>query len=329
MHTQNYQLVSLTEDDVPGAKLPRDITDCNVFELKRWLECHGQKKGGKKADLQERVSQCIGLGLKIDPKVDGGKWHRIKAEKQSKTINLSPSSRDVDKLANFPDTGWKTFPSMNIPAMFNYGHIYHYLVESVAQLCANDEEEREMNIEDSVTEKPLRKGRSLVTSGFVENIQDTTNEIVKQMNLVDVAMCLPYCCLSAIIWESMDMMQLHHPLQKIASGTKDGYKQRLLNWLENKFWFKKSLTTPDMLYGIEEEPKAIALYEKCRNATVNESGLWVHADFPYLGASPDGLIFVDGKLDGIVEVKCLKILKTRTVKQLLDAASTELKTTIN
>ena len=110
---------------------------------------------------------------------------------------------------------------------------------------------------------------------------------------------------------------------------KDGYKQRLFNWLENKFWFKKSLTTPDMLYGIEEEPKAIALYEKCQNATVKESGLWLHADFPYFGASPDGLIFVDGKLNGIVEVKCLKILRTRTVKQLLDAASTELKTTIN
>ncbi|XP_048579021.1 uncharacterized protein LOC125560736 [Nematostella vectensis] len=135
-----------------------------------------QKVRGGVFSAGKRVSQCIGLGLKIDPKVDGGKWHRIKAEKQSKTINLSSSSRDVDKLANFPDTGWKTFPSMNIPAMLNYGHIYHYLVESVAQLCANDEEEREMNIEDSVTEKPLRKGRSLVTSGFVENVQDTTNE---------------------------------------------------------------------------------------------------------------------------------------------------------
>ncbi|XP_032234254.2 uncharacterized protein LOC5509403 [Nematostella vectensis] len=522
MHTQNYQLVSLTEDDVPGAKLPRDITDCNVFELKRWLECHGQKKGGKKADLQERVSQCIGLGLKIDPKVDGGKWHRIKAEKQSKTINLSSSSRDVDKLANFPDTGWKTFPSMNIPAMFNYGHIYHYLVESVAQLCANDEEEREMNIEDSVTEKPLRKGRSLVTSGFVENIQDTTNEstyfvrahvhhsmkadlplktsvsVSKLSGFVKYCSCsckaneLGRCChVSALLlfisdylgkhgydavapstskdcqwnkgkkrarnpkplpqtkytststkrsktqemyqfdprpakyhqrvnfdgvnnfvsdlssynhskgqtsmWETVfhysysDFMlekddiavyttlidqfennissalkdllisvpdpkccqvpgtekQRHSSVWfqerwfRITASTckeivnlslfenKDGYKQRLFNWLENKFWFKKSLTTPDMLYGIEEEPKAIVLYEKCRNATVNESGLWVHADFPYLGASPDGLIFVDGKLDGIVEVKCLKILKTRTVKQLLDAASTELKTTIN
>ncbi len=48
MNDQNYQLVSLREDDVYEAKLPRDIIDSNVFELKRWSECHGQKKEEKR-----------------------------------------------------------------------------------------------------------------------------------------------------------------------------------------------------------------------------------------------------------------------------------------
>ena len=108
----------------------------------------------------------------------------------------------------------------------------------------------------------------------------------------------------------------------------EGHKQRLFNWLERNLWFKQSFTTLDMLYGIQE-PKAIALYEKCRNVVVNESGLWLHISYPYLGASPDELIYVDDELDGITEEKCLKIFKTRTVEELLERASKELKALIN
>ena len=121
-----------TEDDVAGAKLPRDVCECNVIELKRWLECHGQKKRGKKADLQERVRQSIDLQLKVDPKADGGKWYNIKVEKNKSSDTSSAPS--VDQLVNFPGNGWKEFPSINVLAMFNYGHVYHYLVESVKQL---------------------------------------------------------------------------------------------------------------------------------------------------------------------------------------------------
>ena len=38
--------IILTENDVPGAKLTKDLTECNVDELKCWLECKGQKKRG-------------------------------------------------------------------------------------------------------------------------------------------------------------------------------------------------------------------------------------------------------------------------------------------
>ena len=40
--------IILTENGVPGAKLTKDLAECNVDELKRWLECRGQKKVGEK-----------------------------------------------------------------------------------------------------------------------------------------------------------------------------------------------------------------------------------------------------------------------------------------
>ena len=36
--------ITLTENNVPGAKLGKDLAECNVDELKRCIECRGQKK---------------------------------------------------------------------------------------------------------------------------------------------------------------------------------------------------------------------------------------------------------------------------------------------
>ena len=58
--------IILTENDVPGAKLTKDLAECNVDELKRWLECRGQKKGGRKAELRARVEGLLKLNLPID-----------------------------------------------------------------------------------------------------------------------------------------------------------------------------------------------------------------------------------------------------------------------
>ena len=43
--------IVLNEEDVPGAKLMKAPNDCCVEELKRWLECHGLKRTGKKTNL--------------------------------------------------------------------------------------------------------------------------------------------------------------------------------------------------------------------------------------------------------------------------------------
>ena len=48
------------------------------------------------------------------------------------------------------------------------------------------------------------------------------------------------------------------------------------------------------------------------------SGLWINEKFLHFAASPDGLIFNDGKLDGILEVKWLKILRLHSVTDLIN-----------
>ena len=41
-----------------------------------------------------------------------------------------------------PKTGWKAFPSQDLPSLFNYGHVYHYALESLPAL-AGEQNDRE------------------------------------------------------------------------------------------------------------------------------------------------------------------------------------------
>ena len=75
--------IILSENDVPSAKLTKDLAECNVDELKRWLECRGQKRGGRKAELVARVEGRLKLNLPIDLKIDNGLWYIKKEQKNS------------------------------------------------------------------------------------------------------------------------------------------------------------------------------------------------------------------------------------------------------
>ena len=61
--------------------------------------------------------------------------------------------------------------------------------------------------------------------------------------------------------------------------------------------FKGNVATE---YGQQNEQNAIADYEMQSGSKVHECGFFVHPDFEWLGASPDGLIGDDG----LIEVKC-------------------------
>ena len=115
--------VVLREEDVPGAKLSKDPSECTVEELKRWLNCHGLKKCGRKGELVERVRLASGK-VKVDPKIDAGQWYEMKKK------SICPITANAIGMS-FPQSGWKQFPSQNIPTNFNYGHVYYYLIESI------------------------------------------------------------------------------------------------------------------------------------------------------------------------------------------------------
>ena len=74
-----------------------------------------------------------------------------------------------------------------------------------------------------------------------------------------------------------------------------------------------------MLYGVQEKPAARVAYSKLTGYKVIETGLWVNSKYPHLGAIPDGLLVDEnsGAVAGIMEAKCLKILRSKTVEELI------------
>ena len=82
---------------------------------------------------------------------------------------------------SIPDDGWRDFPARNLAQNFNYGNIYHYLVESINKVCCHDDyDDEEYGDEDEsigeVTSKALQKGTWLLKSGFVHDPQDNADE---------------------------------------------------------------------------------------------------------------------------------------------------------
>ena len=72
-----------------------------------------------------------------------------------------------------------------------------------------------------------------------------------------------------------------------------------------------------MQYGLSEEPDAVLAYSKVAQVPVTPGGLWVNKKYLHLGVSPDGLILTPSSnaLIGIIEVKCIKALRTKTVSE--------------
>ena len=172
----------MTEKDVPGSYLSKDPSEYHLPDLKQWLECHGQKKKGKLPEVVEKVRGCMALKLPVDPGVDGGKWYELK-KKGGNLASDSSAAKDSSSAANTPSDGWTAFPSVDIPEMFNYGNLYHYLIESIAEfgITYDYDSDKEIDSDDdsgyTTTEKSLRKGRKLMETEFVVDLQDNSNDI--------------------------------------------------------------------------------------------------------------------------------------------------------
>ena len=157
------------EDGVPGSKFERDTEDYTVDQLKRWLKFRGLKLSGKRDELVKRVTECINAGNHhtLDPSIDDGKWFAAKTIKESCAVQ---QSCQVVSFPVIPSTGWRAFPSHNIPDLFNYGHVHYYALESIQNVNVTEENDEGLG---HITDKPLKNGRKCVDSGFVHDVMDT------------------------------------------------------------------------------------------------------------------------------------------------------------
>lgn len=62
----------------------------------------------------------------------------------------------------------------------------------------------------------------------------------------------------------------------------------------------KNISAPALTWGTECEESACHVYQLVTGNIVTPSGLIIHPDYPFIGASPDGLIDDDGG----IEIKC-------------------------
>ena len=163
--------VTLTEDDVPGAKLIKPARECTMIMLKQWLACRGLKVSGRRDELVERVKNALDLSSPIVHGIDQGKWYDAKQNQATGNQNLNTASTSSSDISGLE---WTVFPSINIPEMFNEGNVYHFAVEQVAKLAMADDE----TMVDDETAKPMKKGKELFADGFVHDIgnaQDQTS----------------------------------------------------------------------------------------------------------------------------------------------------------
>ena len=70
----------------------------------------------------------------LDPGIDNGKWLEAKILRNRKPESLEASIKTVPDVPLIPKTGWKAFPSKDLPSLFNYGHVYHYVYQCRAQM---------------------------------------------------------------------------------------------------------------------------------------------------------------------------------------------------
>ena len=198
----------LTQNDgVPGCKFEGEPAKYTVEQLKRWLKCRGIKQTGKREDLLARVNDCLKSGNShiLDSCIDNGKWLEAKILRERNAESLTSSTNTVNDVpVTVPQTGWKAFPSQDLPSLFNYGHVYHYALESLPTLPRKknyneeDEDEEFTSGIGHMTDKPFSNGRKYVDSGFVHDLTDTKAD--------------DYYYVKAHVWPSMNTDFPHNVL---------------------------------------------------------------------------------------------------------------------
>jgi len=147
------------------------------------LKCRGLKQSGKRSDVITRVKDCISSGNHhvLDVSIDDGKWFAAKVLKENNDLTKSkPNVGESLDIPAIPKSGRYPFPSKDIPNLFNYGHVYHYALESLPSNVSNapvysDDEETDHGL-GHMTDKSFTNGRKYVDSGFVHDMTDAKTD---------------------------------------------------------------------------------------------------------------------------------------------------------
>jgi hypothetical protein len=86
------------------------------------------------------------------------------------------------------------------------------------------------------------------------------------------------------------------------------YTYSKLDWGKKActFFWPTPYTNDNMLHGIKYEDLARKIYHnQNRHVTIIQTGLIVHKKNPFLGYSPDGIIFENGIATTLLEIKCI------------------------
>jgi len=139
--SSSEKATTLTQNDgVPGCKFEGEPANYTVEQLpvKRWLKCRGIKQTGKREDLLAPVKDCLKSGNShiLDSCIDNGKWLEAKVLRERNAESLTSNTKTVnDFLVTVSLTGWKAFPSQNLPFLFDYGQLCIIMLLNLCRLC--------------------------------------------------------------------------------------------------------------------------------------------------------------------------------------------------
>ena len=107
-----------------------------IFKSTKWRHFENVKFEALSArrELVTRVSDCIKKGNHriSDVSIDQGKWFAAKVLKENTEMRNDESmNSELTFVPTVPASGWRSFPSQDIPSLFNYGHIYYYVLKSI------------------------------------------------------------------------------------------------------------------------------------------------------------------------------------------------------
>lgn len=173
---------------------------------------------------------------------------------------------------------------------------------------------------------PLSEMSDVITAKLLTNIYIRPSILNVACNLktfylkkilVNISQTIQIC--SSTILQNNDEWEKERGLRITASRA---YSLYTYTYNKSPDWDKKiksfldfrGFATTSMMYGCVTEALARKCYEEKMTCTVQQLGLIVNPEVPWLGYSPDGYV---AKSDSLIEIKCPILGKTKNLSEVL------------